>query len=75
MAFAITDLKRCMMTNLFILLIRAFSLLALFLLTLLLITQETALRCKRWLAQPRKTPTSKHQADPLASLKKAGLSI
>ncbi|MEX1201443.1 MAG: hypothetical protein WEB02_11700 [Methylophaga sp.] len=63
------------MTNLFILLIRAVSLLALFILTLLLITREIALRCKRWLAQPRKIPTSKHQPDPLASLKKAGLSI
>lgn len=63
------------MTNLFIFLIRAFSLLALFILTLLLITKETTLRCKRWLAQPKKSPTSKNQPDPLASLKKARLYI
>ncbi len=74
-AIAITDFKGCTMTNLFIWLIRAFSLLALFILTLVLITQETAMRCKRWLIQPRKTSIAKHKADPLASLKKARLSI
>lgn len=63
------------MTNLFILLIRAFSLIALFILTLMLITKDTVLHCKRLLTQAKKNFARKNQADPLASLKKAGLSI
>lgn len=58
------------MTTLFIWLIRAVSLTALFVLTLVLITQETVQRCKRWLKQPGSS-----KADPLASLKKAKLLI
>lgn len=58
------------MTTLFIWLIRFVSLVMLFMLTLLLITQETAVGIKRRLAVLTKTKT-----DPLASLKKARLPI
>lgn len=58
------------MSSLFIGLIRILSLSALFLLTLLLISQEAG----KWLKQQlsiRRTP----KTDPLASLKKARLSV
>lgn len=58
------------MTTLFIWLIRFVSLVILFVLTLLLITQETAVGIKRRLAISTKT-----KADPLASLKKARLPV
>lgn len=58
------------MTTLFIWLIRFVSLVILFVLTLLLITQETVVGIKRRLAVLTKT-----KADPLASLKKARLPV
>lgn len=58
------------MTTLFIWLIRLVSLVILFVLTLLLITQETAVQIKR-----RLTILTKTKADPLASLKKARLPV
>lgn len=58
------------MTTLFIWLIRLVSLVILFVLTLLLITQETAVQIKR-----RLTILTKTKADQLASLKKARLPV